>query len=115
MKLPKAAHTFQPWRIREIAPDFPLADVWALPTPGGPDDFPRLVRLIATGRHVDQPVLGRPHAPHRPLEARGSSVGTTPDSGVGSRVPTLRHRLPAGLAMRPPGRTSTPFRSARST
>ncbi len=44
MRLPNTAHTSLPWRIHEIAPDFELEDVWALPTPGGPDDFPRLVR-----------------------------------------------------------------------
>ena len=43
-RLPNAAHESRPWRIHEIAPDFELEDVWALPTPGGPDDFPRLVR-----------------------------------------------------------------------
>jgi hypothetical protein len=49
MRLPNAVHESRPWRIHEIAPDFELEDVWALPTPGGPDDFPRLVRQIASG------------------------------------------------------------------
>ena len=43
MRLPDGAHTSQPWRIHELTPDFRLEDVWALPTPGGPDDFPLLV------------------------------------------------------------------------
>src|SRR5256885_4358853 len=47
MRLPDSAHTSRPWRIHEIAPEFELEDVWALPTPGGPDDFPRLVELAA--------------------------------------------------------------------
>ena len=34
MRLPNSAHESRPWRIREIAPDFILEDVWALPTPG---------------------------------------------------------------------------------
>jgi hypothetical protein len=55
MRLPNTAHTSRPWRIHEIARDFRLEDVWALPTPGGPDDFPRLVRQIAAG----DPVEGR--------------------------------------------------------
>jgi hypothetical protein len=46
MRLPETAHTSRPWRIHELAPDLRLEDVWALPTPGGPDDFPRLVELI---------------------------------------------------------------------
>jgi len=29
-----------------MAPDFRVEDVWALPTVGGPDDFPRLVALM---------------------------------------------------------------------
>jgi hypothetical protein len=37
---PNAPHTFRPWRIHELARDLRLEDVWALPTPGGPDDVP---------------------------------------------------------------------------
>ncbi len=48
MRLPNSAHESRPWRIREIAPDFILEDVWALPTPGGPDDFPALLKLMAS-------------------------------------------------------------------
>jgi hypothetical protein len=40
MKLPNTTHTSRPWRIHELTRDFRLEDVWALPTPGGPDDFP---------------------------------------------------------------------------
>jgi hypothetical protein len=49
MRLPNTAHTSRPWRIHELAPDFRLEDVWALPTPGGPDDLPRLVSAIFSG------------------------------------------------------------------
>ena len=44
MRLPDAAHTSRPWRIHELTPGFRVEDVWALPTPGGPGDFPLLVR-----------------------------------------------------------------------
>jgi hypothetical protein len=47
MRLPNSAHESRPWRIREIAPDFILEDVWALPTPGGADDFSALLELMA--------------------------------------------------------------------
>ena len=47
VRLPDLAHTSRPWRIHEVARDFRLEDVWALPATGGPDDFPRLVRMIA--------------------------------------------------------------------
>jgi hypothetical protein len=49
MRLPESAHTSRPWRIHELTPDFRLEDVWALPTPGGADDFPRLVDAFAGG------------------------------------------------------------------
>jgi hypothetical protein len=48
MRLPESAHTSRPWRIHELTGDFELEDVWALPTPGRRDDFPRLVELIAS-------------------------------------------------------------------
>jgi hypothetical protein len=44
MRVPNAVHESRPWRIREIAPDFTLEDVWALPVYGGADDFPRCSR-----------------------------------------------------------------------
>ncbi len=46
-RLPNRAHTSRPWRIREIAPDFTLEDVWALPVHGGPEDFQKLLELVA--------------------------------------------------------------------
>ena len=49
MRLPDSAHTSQPWRIHELTRDFRLEDVWALPTPGGPDDLARLVQQFASG------------------------------------------------------------------
>lgn len=48
MKLRNSAHFSQPWRIHELTRDFRLEDVWALPTPGGPGDFPRLVRIVCS-------------------------------------------------------------------
>ncbi len=42
-RLPNTAHTAHPWRIREIAPDFAVEDVWALPVHGGAEDFETLV------------------------------------------------------------------------
>ena len=49
MRLPNSAHTSHPWLIHEVAGDFRLEDVWALPTPGGPDDFPALVEAFTAG------------------------------------------------------------------
>lgn len=103
MRLPSTAHTSRPWRIHELSHDFRLEDVWALPTPGGPDDFPRLVASIASG-DLSQ---GSSRAV-RTLWAIRWKVGELlgwdgPDTGVGSRVPTLRDRLPADLRDAPAG------------
>jgi Protein of unknown function (DUF2867) len=97
MRLPKSAHTSRPWRIHELTADFRLEDVWALPTPGGPDDFPRLVELMASG----DPSQGSSRAA-RTLWAIRWKIGQllgwdSPDAGHGSRRPSLRDRLPADL------------------
>jgi hypothetical protein len=47
-KLPDSEQTSRPWRIHDLVRDFQLLDVWALPTPGGADDFPRLVEIVAS-------------------------------------------------------------------
>ena len=96
-RLPNNAHTSRPWRIHELTRDFRLEDVWALPGRGGPDDFPRLVALIAS---LDPSQSSSRAA--RTLWAIRWKVGEllgwdSPDAGVGSRVPTLRDRLPADL------------------
>jgi hypothetical protein len=103
MRLPNTTHTSRPWRIHELARDFRLEDVWALPTPGGPDDFPRLVRQIAS---VD-PSRG-PSRAARALWAIRWKVGELlgwdgPDAGLGPRVPTLRDRLAVDLRDAPSG------------
>lgn len=48
MKLLEAEHERRPWRIHDLVPDFTLEDVWALPTPGGPDDFQALLDLVGS-------------------------------------------------------------------
>ncbi len=48
MRLPSAAHTSQPWRIHELAYDYRLEDVWALPARGDEDAFPRLAAAFAS-------------------------------------------------------------------
>jgi hypothetical protein len=103
VRLPNSAHESRPWRIHELTSDFRLEDVWTLPTPGGPDDFPRLVGGIASS----DPSRTLPGAA-RMLWAVRSKVGEVlgwdaPDAGLGSRVPTLRDRLPADLRDAPSG------------
>lgn len=48
MRLPNSAHESRPWRIREIAPDFTVEDVWALPVHGGADDFQALLDITVS-------------------------------------------------------------------
>lgn len=100
-RLPDAEHSSRPWRIHELTPDYRIEDVWALPTPGGPDDFPRLVAQFASG----DPSRSGSRAV-RSLFALRWKLGRlfgwdTPDEGVSS--PTLRERLPEDLRRRPPG------------
>ena len=48
MRLPSSAHKGHGWVIEEIAADFKLLDVWALPAEGGRDDFPALLEIMAS-------------------------------------------------------------------
>lgn len=113
MRLPNTAHTSRPWRIHELTGDFRLEDVWALPTPGGPRDFPWLVH----GSVAMDPAHGSA-LPVRALFALRWKLGALlgwDDSGdgPGARVPTLRDRLPDDLRDGPTGPpfTALPFRS----
>jgi hypothetical protein len=109
MRLPNTAHTCRPWRIHELTRDFRVEDVWALPTPGGPDDFPRLVQLAAS---LD-PSQSSSRAVSTLFAIRwkvGGLLGWDgPDAGLGSRVPTLRDRLPVDLRDAPSGPDSDPL------
>ena len=103
MRLPNTAHTSQPWRTHEITGDFRVEDVWALPTPGGPNDFQLLVEALAT---TDPSRSGSRTV--RALFALRRKVGgllgwDEPEAGLGSRVPTLRDRLPRDLREGPSG------------
>ena len=97
MRLPDSVHTSRPWRIHALTPDFRLEDVWALPTPGGPDDLPRLVQQFASG----DPSRSSSTAVRTLFAIRwriGALLGWD-----GPRAPTLRDRLPADLRDGPSG------------
>jgi uncharacterized protein DUF2867 len=107
-RLPNGVHAARQWRIGEIAPDFRVEDVWALPTPGGPDDFPRLVELMSR--------FDPEHASSRAGRALwairwklGALLGwDDPDA----ERPTLRDRLPQDLReadLGPPPAVPGPF------
>jgi hypothetical protein len=109
MRLPNTAHTSRSWRIHQLTRDFQLEDVWALPTPGGPDDFAQFVDGIAS--RASSQLSSRAA---RMLFAIRWKVGELlgwdrADAGLGSRVPTLRDRLPADLRDAPSGPDFAPF------
>ncbi|MFI9817779.1 DUF2867 domain-containing protein [Saccharothrix variisporea] len=114
MRLADSAHTEQPWRIHELTPDFRVEDVWALPTPGGPEDFGHLVRQMSQGE-------GRFSGPTRTLFTLRWKLGRLlgwdrEDQGLGARVRTLRDRLPADLLTAPrPGFKAVPFSTVYQT
>jgi hypothetical protein len=106
VRLAHDAHEARPWRIHDIVPDFRLEDVWELPVEGGPGELPRLVALIASFDPVQMSSM-----PARTLFAIRRRLGELlgldrVTEGTGTRVPTLRDRLPADL--RHPGGTSAP-------
>jgi hypothetical protein len=106
VRLPRTAHTSRPWRIHELTHDFRLEDVWELPTPGGADDFPRLVELMARF----DPERSSSVAVRALFAIRwklGELLGwDRPSASLGSRVRTLRERLPADLRDPPSGPVS---------
>jgi hypothetical protein len=110
-RLPDSAHTARRWRIHEIAPDFRLEDVWALPVRGESSDFAALVHGFA----VADPLHGSRLA--RALWMLRWRLGELfgwdePQTGLGERVPTLRERLPKDLAHAPgPDFATLPFTS----
>jgi hypothetical protein len=113
MSIPITEHCARPWRIHELTRDFRVEDVWALPTPGGADDFHLLVEGLAESDPGQSPSRTA-----RALWALRWKLGEIfgwddEDAGVGGRVPTLRDRLPEDLRDAPAGPDfpSAPFTS----
>ena len=112
MKLPNSAHTSRPWRIHELTTDFRLEDVWGIPAPGGREHFARGVQAVTSF----DPARSSSFAVRALFAIRwklGELLGWDgPDAGLGSRVPTLRDRLPADLRENPgPDFDALPFSS----
>jgi hypothetical protein len=100
MRLPNAEHECRSWRIREVAPDFRLEDVWALPAQGGADDFATLIEVMAA---LD-PASGESMATRLLFRARhrlGGWLGWDDGAGQlpipGNSETTLSARLPEDL------------------
>jgi hypothetical protein len=110
MRLPDIEHTSRPWRIHELTRDFRVEDVWAVPVSGGPNDFPRLIAQLASA----DPSRGSSRVSRTLWTIRwklGEMLGwDRSDAGLGSRVRTLRERLPADLRRAPgPEFAALPF------
>jgi hypothetical protein len=103
-----AEHAARPWRIHEVAKDFRVLDVWALPTPGGPDDFPQLVRLMTTFDPAQTSRVVRALFAIRWTLGRALGLDRT-KTGLGTRVRSLRDRLPVDLADTPGDFGTHPF------
>jgi Protein of unknown function (DUF2867) len=99
MRIPKAAHTAQPWRIHEFTRDFRTEDVWSFRAPGaGPDDFPVMLAVLKAAYDTRK----EPPATRFLFAVRwklGALLGwDTPQAGLSRRVASLRDRLPHDLA-----------------
>jgi len=115
MRLPNSEHESRRWRIAEIAPDFRLEDVWALPACGGAQDFGTLLEVMAA---LD-PAHGE-SAPTRMLFSIRYRLGCWfgwDDATRARAIPdaadtTLAARLPADLrnTVTNPNRSSYGFR-----
>jgi Protein of unknown function (DUF2867) len=103
MRLPDSEHTSRPWRIHELTEGFRLEDVWALPTPGGPKDFPRLVEMIAAGDTAE--TTSRPARALWTLRWKLGEIFGWDDAEPGSlpQWQMLRDRLPEDLREAPSG------------
>ncbi|MGW0765305.1 DUF2867 domain-containing protein [Streptomyces sp. NPDC002676] len=99
MRIPKADHTAQPWRIHEFTHDFRIEDVWSFrAADAGPDDFPVMVKALKTAYDTRKD----PAAVRFLFAVRwklGALLGwDTPRAGLGGRVTSLCDRLPLDLA-----------------
>ena len=67
VRLPDSLYWYDAWRIHEIAPDFVVEDVWALPVHGDAEDFRGLVELMASSGPANAGSL-------RPTHSGGSAT-----------------------------------------
>ncbi|MDR2983488.1 MAG: DUF2867 domain-containing protein [Nocardiopsaceae bacterium] len=100
LRLPASAHASQPWRIHEFAGDYRLEDVWAMPTPGGRDDFGVLMEMLASS---DSPLRSSSSRAVRALITARKVLGVvfrwddSPPADDDAHA-TVRDRLPPDLA-----------------
>ena len=99
--------------MHELAGDFHLQDVWALPAEGGREEFGRVVHVFASG-DPEERSSGAAGVLWKIRLKLGAVLGLDgPQTGLDARVATLRERLPDDLRDAPAGPDfgSMPFRS----
>jgi len=99
-RLPNSAHEAHLWRISEIADDFTLLDVWALPVSGVPGDFDAFLEVMTSIDPTHSPSAAA-RALFRLRFALGALFGWD-DAGRERAIPdceesSLRARLPRDL------------------
>src|SRR4051794_18295635 len=99
MRIPNAVHEAHPWRIREIAPEFEVEDVWALPVEGGREDFQTLLEIMVSLDPADNEFL-----PARIVWAVRDRLGAWFDLGRAS-PPSDPGRADAAVQLPIPGAT----------
>ncbi len=113
MRLPNSARE-RTWVIDEIAPDFRLEDLWALPAQGTRDEFGDLLAIVAQTDNG-----GSPSAAVRALFGLRRAIGRVMgwDDDARDATTTLADRLPARLRERPaePRPRSKSFRALYRT
>ena len=100
MRISNAVHEARPWRIRDIAPDFTLEDVWALPVHGGAEDFQALLELVVSLDPANSQSL-----PARIVWRARDRLGAWFD--LGTAAPIDHGRADAGGKLPIPGTTET--------
>lgn len=103
----------RPWRIHELIEGFRVEDVWALPTPGGPDDLATLVRYAASSENATLKASPLVKLLFSLRWRLGTLLGWDSErQQVDKRVDSLRDQLPGDLqAQRGPDMQLAPFRS----
>lgn len=114
LRIPNSEFTSRPWRAHEVLDGFRVEDVWALPTPGGPDDLAVLARFAASSENTtltSNPVI---RGLFKLRWQIGEKLGWDDEKQkVGKRVASLRDDMPADLLAveRGPDMALTPFKS----
>jgi hypothetical protein len=103
-RIDPSLHLAGSWRITDIAEDFELEDVWALPATGGPDDFSRVLELMRTLDMMDGSLPTRLVWQARDLLGKWLGLGRITAGPEATTMPipatnstTLAERLPDDL------------------